>query len=157
MALWAGGVNILKWFVDTSYTTNVDTKSRTGSVMTMGKGSIISKKKLDTKSRSEAELVGSVDIIPDVLWTVYFYRTWVWVFQNCLAQENKSATLLEQNGIFGEEKGWNAWTSYIILLKTQLKKVSLKLKRSWQGKNLDLIDKNKILNKNEHSPLFKIV
>ena len=60
-------MNILKWFADTSYTTHVDTKSRTGSVMTIGKGSMISKRKLDTKSRSEAELVGSVDIIPDVL------------------------------------------------------------------------------------------
>ena len=53
LKLSADGMNILKWFVDISYTTNADMKSHTESVTTMRKGSIISKsmkQKLNKKS-----------------------------------------------------------------------------------------------------------
>jgi hypothetical protein len=47
-------------------------KSHTGGVMTLGKGAtygMSTRKKLNTKSPTEAELIGINGIMPQVLWT----------------------------------------------------------------------------------------
>jgi hypothetical protein len=46
-----------------------------GGVMSMGSGAVYSvskKQKLNTKSSTEAELVGIDDVLPQALWTKYF-------------------------------------------------------------------------------------
>ena len=71
----ADKLNILKWYVDTSFAVHTDFKSHTGVVMTMGKGAMMSmsrKQKLNTKSSTISELVGADDATTIMLWTKLF-------------------------------------------------------------------------------------
>ena len=57
------------------------------------------KQKLNTKSSTEAELVGADDISSLILWTQLFMDAQGYpIAKNILYQDNKSAILLEQNG-----------------------------------------------------------
>ena len=71
--------------------------------MSMGKGMIqtmSTKQKLNTKSSTEAELVGVDDASGQVLWTRYFLEAQGYkVKANVLYQDNQSAMLLEKNGM----------------------------------------------------------
>jgi hypothetical protein len=54
----------MRTLVDASYAVHPDMKSHTGGLMSMGTGGLIcksSKQKLNTKSSTEAELVGASD------------------------------------------------------------------------------------------------
>ena len=71
----AGGLDILQTYVDVSYAVHNDMKSHTGGLMTMGLGIIQGKattQKLNTKSSTETELVGSSDYIPWTVWAKWF-------------------------------------------------------------------------------------
>ena len=102
LTLNASDNNDLKWWVDASYAVQPNMRSHTGIAFSMGKGTPIcssTKQKLNTKSSTEAELVGADDAMPIVLWTSYFlkeqgYGTTIPI----MYQDNKSAMLLEQNG-----------------------------------------------------------
>ena len=78
LILRADGVNVLKWWVDASYAAHDDMRGHTRGTMPMGKdgrGSIISiskRKKLNTKSSTEAELIGADAAMPQMLCTRYF-------------------------------------------------------------------------------------
>jgi hypothetical protein len=93
---------VLKWWTDASFATRADMKSQTGVAMSMGNGAIYSlskKQKLNTKSSTEAELVGADDILPQMIWTRNFMNAQGWTLQrNLLYQDNQSAMLLEKNG-----------------------------------------------------------
>ena len=61
--------------------------------------------KLNTKSSTEAELVGVYDALPDILWGKYFleaqgYKT----DHNILLQDNKLTILLATNGMMSSSK-----------------------------------------------------
>jgi hypothetical protein len=77
-----------------------DMRSHTGGTMSLGKGSVYSTstcQKLNTKSSTEAELVGVDDVMPLVLWTCYFLEAQGYeVRENKVFQDNKSAILLER-------------------------------------------------------------
>ena len=68
----------------------------------MGKGAIQSvskKQKLNTRSSTEAELVGVDDAATMILWTRLFLEDLGYsIDRNVLYQDNKSAILLETNG-----------------------------------------------------------
>jgi hypothetical protein len=102
LILRADSLNIVKWWVDASYATHGDCKGHTGATMSMGKGSItvISKKqKINTRSSTEAELVGVHDVAPQMLWTHYFIEAQGYkLSKSVLNQDNMSAMLLETNG-----------------------------------------------------------
>jgi hypothetical protein len=70
--------------------------------MSLGKGSPISlsrKQKLNTKSSTEAEVVGVDDAMPLVIWMRNFMEGQGYtVNDNIVYQDNKSAMLLEKNG-----------------------------------------------------------
>ena len=70
--------------------------------MSLGKGSIYStsiRQKLNTKSSTEAELVGVADVIPMELWKRYFLESQCYKFDGPnIFQDNQSAILLEKNG-----------------------------------------------------------
>ena len=64
LSLEGGNMRVIKWWVDASYAVHPDMRSHTGSSMSLGKGSIYSsstRQKLNTKSSTEAELVGVSD------------------------------------------------------------------------------------------------
>ena len=105
LILQAGGVNVLKWWVDASYPDNDDMRGHSGGNMSMGKyggGSIISilnKQKLNTKISTEAELIEAYDVMPNMLLARYFLEAQGYgINENILYQENMSAMLLEKNG-----------------------------------------------------------
>ncbi len=70
--------------------------------MSMGTGAVYStskKQKLNTKSSTEAELVGVNDCMPQTLWTRYFLEAQGYnVTESIIYQDNQSAMLLEKNG-----------------------------------------------------------
>eukprot|EP00978_Attheya_sp_CCMP212_P016681 scaffold43944_cov59-Attheya_sp.AAC.7 len=105
MPLTIEGTNmcIIKWWVDASYAVHPDMRSHTGATMSLGKGSIYStstRQKLNTKSSTEAELVGVSDAMSQILWTRYFMEVQGYgVDENVVGhQDNMSTMLLENNG-----------------------------------------------------------
>ena len=53
---------------------------------------------MNTKSSTEAELVGVNDVLPQILLTQYFLEAQGYVTNNVLYQDNQSTMKLEQNG-----------------------------------------------------------
>ncbi len=102
LVLEADETHIIKWWVDASFAVHPDMKSHTGGAMVMGKGAIYStstRHKLNTKSSTEAELVGVNDVMPQILWTRYFLEAQGYgVEDSIIYQDNQSAMLLEKNG-----------------------------------------------------------
>jgi lambda repressor-like predicted transcriptional regulator len=102
LRLSVNGSQVVKWWVDASYTTRKNMRSQTGGTMSLRRGSVYNasrKQKLNTTSFTEAELVAANDIMPQVIWISRFLqRQGLEVTQNVLYQENKSAMLLETNG-----------------------------------------------------------
>jgi hypothetical protein len=92
----------IKWYIDASFAVHPDMRSHTGASMTLGKGSVYStsrKQRLNTKSSTEAELVGVDDAMPMVIWTRNFMEAQGYeVHDNVVFQDNQSAILLEKNG-----------------------------------------------------------
>jgi hypothetical protein len=95
------GVTV-KWWIDASFAVHPDMKSHTGGTMSLGKGSVYSlsrKQRINTKSSTEAELVGVDDGMPLVVWTRNFLTAQGFkVKDNVVYQDNQSAILLEKNG-----------------------------------------------------------
>lgn len=101
LTLEADNTHVVKWWVDASFAVHPDMKSHTGATMSMGKGSVYStsvRQKLNTKSSTEAELVGVDDVMPMVLWTRYFLEAQGYNVDTDMCQDNQSAMLLEKNG-----------------------------------------------------------
>ena len=77
-------------------------KSHTGGVTSFGRGILCSKsskQKLNTKSSTEAELVGFSDFLPYPLWFLFFLKHQGYdLSENVIFQDNQSAIRLEKNG-----------------------------------------------------------
>ena len=101
LTLTADRVPVIKWWVDASYAVHHDLRSHTGATFTLGGGSIYScfrKQKLNTRSSTEAELVGVDDILSHILWTNYFLEEQGYTSNGAiLYQDNQSAILLASN------------------------------------------------------------
>ena len=68
-------MKIIKWYVDASFALHPDFRSYTGGVMKMGTWVIQSgsmKQKLNTRSSTEAEIVGVDDMAAKIFWTKLF-------------------------------------------------------------------------------------
>ena len=102
LTLSADNASIIKWYVDVAFAVHPDFKSHTGIIMKMGKGAIQSvsrKQKMNTRSSTEAELIGADDSSIMILWTKLFIEAQGYkVEKNILYQDNRSAILLEKNG-----------------------------------------------------------
>ena len=73
----------------------------------MGKGAvntISAKQKLNTRSSTEAELVGADDICPLAVWTTNFLKEQGYESETTIYQDNTSAMLLEKNGAESSSK-----------------------------------------------------
>ncbi len=92
---------ICKWYPDAAFAVHKDMKSHTGAVLTLGKGAvntISAKQKLNTRSSTEAELIGADEIVPQALWTRNFLEHQGYLSDTTIFQDNTSAILLEKNG-----------------------------------------------------------
>jgi hypothetical protein len=102
LTLSVDSLHNVRWWVDALYAVHPDMRSHTGSAMSLGRGIIYGtskRQKLNTKSSTEAELVGGDDVIPQVLWTLYFLEDQGYKNdENILYQDKKSSILLETNG-----------------------------------------------------------
>ena len=71
---------VVKWWVYAAHRLHPDMRIRTRQMMILGskgRGSVYSgssKQKINTKSSTETELVGSSDALPQVLWTQYYIK-----------------------------------------------------------------------------------
>ena len=87
-----------EWYVDASFTVHPDFRSQTGGTMTFGKGAVqwLSKKqRLNTRSSTEAELVGADDVATQILWTKHFMEVQGYMIkENILHQDNKSTIFI---------------------------------------------------------------
>ena len=102
LKLSADKLSVIKWYVDAAFAVHPDFKSHSGGIMTFGNGalqSISRKQKLNTRSSTEAEIVGVDDVATMICWTRLFLEKQGYaVDKNILYQDNKSAILLEENG-----------------------------------------------------------
>ena len=88
----ADSMEKLRSWVDALYAVHPDMKSHSGGVMLFGTGGLIcksSKQKLNTKSSSEAELVGVSDYLPNTMWVKMFLEAQGYKMNdNSLEQDN---------------------------------------------------------------------
>jgi hypothetical protein len=95
------GIDI-KWWIDASFAVHPDMRSHTGGTLSLGKGSVYSmsrKQRINTKSSTEAELVGVDDGMPLVVWTRNFITAQGYnIKDNVVYQDNQSTMLLAKNG-----------------------------------------------------------
>ena len=95
-------MSTVRWWVDASDRTHEDCKGHTGLMMSLGKGAAISgsrKIKINTKSSTESELVALDDVLPTILWTLYFVEAQGYTIeQNLVFQDNLSTMRLATNG-----------------------------------------------------------
>ena len=102
LTLGADDMPLLKSWIDASYAVHHDMKSHTGGVVSLGRGAIMcksTKQKLNTKSSTEAEVVGASDFLPSTIWARYFLEAQGYELQpSTFYQDNQSAMKLEVNG-----------------------------------------------------------
>ena len=89
-------------WIDASYTVHPNMKSHTGVAISFGKGVIhakSSKQKINTKSLTEAELVGVSEYLPYHIWVENFLKHQGYKLRKkLLYQDNESAIKMEVNG-----------------------------------------------------------
>ena len=90
-------------WVDAAYGVHsIDMKSHTGGIMSMGTGTLhqkSSKQKLNVKSSTEAEIVGTSEYMPYNVWLYNFLGEQGYkVRDNILFQDNQSAIKMKTNG-----------------------------------------------------------
>ncbi len=131
LTLKADDLHVIKWYVDASFAVHADFKSHTGASMTYGSGAPITmsrKQKLNTRSSTEAELVGADDAINLILWTRLFLGEQGYdVTENIVFQDNKSAILLEKNGKRSSSKRTRAINIRYFFITDQVEKGTLKV------------------------------
>jgi len=102
LTLDTSNLTFMHGWVDASFAVHPDYRSHTGAVLSLGKGGVISvsrKQRLNTKSSTEAEVVGVDDASSQILWTNYFIKAQGYQISETLVyQDNQSAILLEKNG-----------------------------------------------------------
>jgi hypothetical protein len=88
--------------------------------------SISRKQKLNTRSSTEAELVGADDVSIMILWTKLFMEAQGHkIEKNILYQDNKSTILLENNGKRSSSKRTRAFNIRYFFLTDQIEKGNL--------------------------------
>ena len=95
-------IDTLETWVDAAYAVHPDMRSHTGGTMSLGTGVIHTKsfkQKLNTKSSTEAELVGVSEYLPYHIWLVNFLQRQGYNIKNKIVyQDNQSAIKMEKNG-----------------------------------------------------------
>jgi hypothetical protein len=126
LILSADDLHVIKWYVDCAFAVHPDFKSHTGGNMTYGQGAPISmsrKQKLNTRSSTEAELVGPDDLSTLILWTKLFMECQGYpIEKNILYQDNKSTILLENNGKKSSSKRTRALNIRYFFMTDQIEK-----------------------------------
>ena len=98
----ANSLDQIYTWIDASYAVHMDMRGHTGGAISMGYGLVharAGKQKINTKSSTESELVGTAEYIPYNLWILMFLEAQGYgIKDNVVYQDNQSAMLMEQNG-----------------------------------------------------------
>jgi hypothetical protein len=98
-----------RWWVDAVYAVHHDCRGHTGAGMSFGQGMAMNyscKHTINTKSSTEAEIVGVDNSLGYILWACYFMIEQGYDMDaSLLYQDNMSAILLETNGEASSLKG----------------------------------------------------
>jgi hypothetical protein len=102
LTIGADDIGKMKTWVDASYAVHRDMKSHTGGAVSFGRGAMMgksSKHKLNTKSSTEAELVGASDYLSYPIWAKRFLEAQGHkIDENIFYQDNQSTIRFEKNG-----------------------------------------------------------
>jgi hypothetical protein len=101
LTLGATSFTTISGYIDAAYAVHADRKSHTGGCITFGRGTLMmksEKQKLNTKSSTEAEVVGNSDLAPDSIWAQRFLAAQGYDLKVELPQDNTSAINMETNG-----------------------------------------------------------
>jgi hypothetical protein len=102
LTLLAASLHNVRWWVDAACAVHPDVKSHTGGALSLGTGVTCGTskgQKLNTKSSTEAEIVGTDDVMPQMLCALHFLEArGCKIDDNLLCQDDKSSILLETNG-----------------------------------------------------------
>jgi len=102
LILGADDIEKMTTWVDASYAVHQDMKSHTGGVISFGRGAVMSKsskQKLNTKSSTEAELVGASDYLSYPIWAKKFLEAQSYSMKrNIFYQDNQSTIRFAKNG-----------------------------------------------------------
>jgi hypothetical protein len=94
LTLKADNSHVINWHVDAAFAVHDDFKSHTGAVISIGSGAIIAgstKQKVNSRSSTEAELIGLDEYMLKTMWTRYFLEALGYdVNDNIVYQSNKS-------------------------------------------------------------------
>jgi Reverse transcriptase (RNA-dependent DNA polymerase) len=100
--LGADSLDSFTTWVDASFAVHGDMRSHTGGVISYGRGGLICKSKkqsINTKSSTEAELVGASDYLPNTLFVKMFMEAQGYPIAKAIFyQDNESAIKMESNG-----------------------------------------------------------
>jgi hypothetical protein len=75
LTLKADDSHVIKWYVDAAFAVHDDFKSHQGATMSLGAGAVAAgstKQKVNTRSSTEAELVGLDDYMAKIMWKRFF-------------------------------------------------------------------------------------
>ena len=96
------GTGEMQCHIDASFAVHNGMKSHTGATMNMGQGAAYnqsSKQKLNTRSLNESELVGTHDVLTQMIWSRHFVEAQGYYLKdNICHQDNGSSMKLEKNG-----------------------------------------------------------
>ena len=102
LTLGADDIRKMKTWVDASYAVHKDMKSHTGGVVSFGRSAALSKsskQRLNVKSSTEAELVGTSGYLPYPIWSKKFLEYQGYLIEETIFyQDNQSAMRFEKNG-----------------------------------------------------------
>jgi len=102
LTLELGDQQQIEWFVYAAFAVHPDMKGHTGAVSTLGKGAfsaLSTKQKTNSRSSTEAELIGLDNVISKILWQKRFIEKQGFTLDgNIIFRNNTSSMKLEQNG-----------------------------------------------------------
>ena len=131
LILKADDIRVINWWVDASFAVHPDYRSHTGAVMSFGRGApitISSKQKLNSRSSTDAELIGADDVMSPMLWTKLFLEAQgIDVKDNVLHQDNKSTILLAENGKSSSGKRTRALNIRFFFITDQISQGNLRV------------------------------
>ena len=108
LKLTVDGLNVVKWWADSSFAVHDDLRSHSGGFGTLGKGAFYANsttQRLNTTSSTESEVVAASEMVPQALWTKSFLLHQGYNTNNILFnQDNKAAILLQKSGVLSRGK-----------------------------------------------------
>jgi hypothetical protein len=113
----------MKWWIDAFFGTRYELRSQIGATLSLGVGSVYSmKRKQNTTSSTEAEIVGVHDAMSQVIWFRYFILAQdVKMSRNILFQDNKIEILLHPNGPVSSSRNTRHINIRFLFIKDRIK------------------------------------